>query len=648
MLRLDRAFAALVTATLVGLAVPAAAAPDKDRYIVVLVDAADPDRVADEHRSEHGADPSHIFRTVLKGYAAEIPDGRVHALSRDPRVLYVEREPEATISAQTLPSGVDRMDAEKNAIARIDGVDDRVDIDVAVVDTGIDIDHPDLNVVASTNCLVGGLLGSSCSGSGDDDQGHGSHVAGSIAAKDNTIGVVGVAPGARLHAVKVLDATGTGTGGSILAGLDWVAARSSTIEVVNMSLGGDGYFKAEHDAVKNLVSKGIVVVVAAGNEARDVYGPDGVFGNSDDTSPADFPEAMTISALADFDGMPGGRKDETHSFSICTESKDDSTACYTNFSRSVVSTNPVTSPGGAIDLMLPGTDIYSTYLNGGYTSMSGTSMASPHAAGLVATYIAANGRATNSAGVAAIRQALINAAQPQTSVNGLTTHDDPDPNKEGLGWGTGWPGSGTGGGTSNNPPTAGFSHSCSGLTCAFTDTSTDSDGSVVAWSWNFGDGTTSTSQHPAKTYSASGTYTVSLTVTDNAGGTASTTRSVTTGATGDPDPATPTLSNGVARSDTNAGKGTWKYYKIQVPSGRSQLKVELTGPACGLLGCNPDLDLYVLKGAKPSLTSYTCKAATGRINETCTIASPGADWWYIGVYQYGGTATVTYSIKATY
>ncbi len=711
-------------------AISPASAKDKesDPYIVVLKDGVDSEKKAEDHEKEGKSQADKVFKYVIQGYSSELTSDQKASLLQDPDVAYIEPDLPISIAAQTVPTGIDRMEAERNAVAKIDGIDERANVDVAVIDTGIDLDHPDLNVIASTNCSVTGLLGTSCTGTGDDDNGHGSHVAGSIAALDNTIGVVGVAPGARLHAVKVLDALGNGTGSTIIAGMDWVAARSTTIEVVNMSVGGSGYSQAERDSLQNLVNKGVVVVVAAGNETRDVYGPDGVFGNSDDTRPASYPGAMTISAIADFDGKPGGLGSGSFAFSSCTENKDDSMACFSNYSRSGAG-SPVSSSGGKIDLALPGTNIYSTYMNGGYTNMSGTSMASPHAAGLVATYVVANGRASNAAGVYAIRQALVNAGQDMRGPNGLTTVDDPDTLNERLGWSLGWPGSG--GTTPNTPPVANFTSSCAGLTCNFTDTSTDSDGTIASRSWAFGDGGTSTAQNPSRTYAASGTYDVTLTVTDNGGATHSTTKSVTVSAgntsptanftfscpnlacnftdtstdsdgtvtawswnfgngqtstvrhpshtyasagtynvtltvtdnggatnsitksvtvtTGDPDPGAFTLTNGVAKSDTNGAVGTWKYYKIQVPAGRSQLVVEQRSTkSCGLLGCNPDLDLYVRQGARPTATLYNCRQQTNGINETCTISAPAADWWYVGVYVYGGGAAATYTVKATY
>ena len=410
---------------------------EKGRYIVVLEDGVDAARVAAQHEVTHGLNLGFVYQHALKGYSAQMPAATASLLSQDPRVDYIERDLPQAAFAQTLPTGVNRIDGELSTTANINGVDERVNVDVAIIDSGVDLDHPDLNVVASAGCASGGPSNNVCTtGAGDDNHGHGTHVAGITAAVDNTIGVVGVAPGARIHAVKVLDSRGNGYTSWIIAGIDWVTARSATIEVANMSLGGTGYSAAYRTAIQNSVNRGIVYVVAAGNSARDVYGADLTFGTSDDTMPASFPEVSTISALADADGRPGGATATSTAFSICTENRDDSMACFSNFSQRATN-NPVTSPGAKIDLALPGYKITSTYMNGQYASTSGTSQASPHAAGLAALYIARNGRATSAAGVYSIRQSLINSGHSMSGTTGLTTFDDRDANRENIGWAAG-------------------------------------------------------------------------------------------------------------------------------------------------------------------------------------------------------------------
>lgn len=411
-----------------------AGANQPGRYIVVVKAGVDPAAVARDHARAYGASIGFVYEHALNGYSAMMSEQAARGVSNDARIDYVEPDLPVHAYGQTLPTGINRIQADLSPTAKIDGLDDRVDVDIAIIDTGIDLDHPDLDVVATTNCAGGGPFSKKCTdGSGDDDNGHGSHVAGIAAAKDNDIGVVGVAPGARLYSVKVLDSRGSGYTSWIIAGIDWVTARASTIDVANMSLGGSGYTSSQHTAIKNSVAKGVVYTAAAGNEGKDVYGSDLTFGTSDDSQPASYPEVATISALADADGVPGGLTATRVAFRNCTEDKDDSMACFSNYSQ-VVTNNPVVSPGAKIDLALPGYRIYSTYKSASYATVDGTSQAAPHAAGLAALYIAKNGRATTASGVYAIRQALIDGGQSMLGTNGLTTLDDPDPNHENIGW----------------------------------------------------------------------------------------------------------------------------------------------------------------------------------------------------------------------
>ena len=413
------------------------------RYIVVFRDdVVDSPVAAAAIARANGLALDHTYSFALKGFAAAIPKARLNVVAKDQRVAYIEPDLEVHICQQTLPTGIDRIDADLNATAKIDGIDERVDVDVAIIDTGIDGDHPDLNVVGGVNFAPnpGGKVKPD---KWDDGYGHGTHVAGTVAALDNGFGVVGVAPGARLWAVKVLNnLSGTGRLSDVVKGVDWVTEHHDTIEVVNMSLGTDGKSDAFRTAIQNSVAVGVAYFVAAGNNPdQDLYGADGIFPSEDDQIPAAYPEVAAVSALSDTDGKPGGEGPLSHYGEVdqngdgVPDGADDSLAWFSNFSSSVVQDNPVTSPGAAIDLLMPGVDIYSTHKNSGYATKSGTSMATPHASGLAALYIAVNGRAYDVAGVYAIRQALIDGGVAQTdSLRGLAVQNDPDGNKENIGW----------------------------------------------------------------------------------------------------------------------------------------------------------------------------------------------------------------------
>ncbi len=344
------------------------AAVEAASHIVVFHEDVEVNSAVADLKNAHGLGVEHTYRHALRGMAAVVPEGRLNALERDPRIASVEANQEVHTFAETeVPTGVQRIFADDNANITIDGNDDhRIDVDVAVIDTGIDLDHPDLNVATSTDCSGGSPFKAKCGDGGDDDNGHGTHVAGTIGAVDNGTGVVGVAPGARLHSVKVLDADGSGYVSWIVAGIDHVTATrtdddpSNDIEVANMSLGFAGSNSALDEAITNSVAAGITYAVAAGNSADDAT----------NYSPANHPDVITVSALADTDGEAGGLGDGS------SWGADDTLASFSNY-------------GDAIDIAAPGVDIESTY-PGGYNTLSGTSMASPHVAGAAALLAASD------------------------------------------------------------------------------------------------------------------------------------------------------------------------------------------------------------------------------------------------------------------
>jgi subtilisin len=348
---------------------PAAAAPSgrAGSYIVVLKDTASPSTLARAHADRYGARVGHVYRHALKGYSATLSSDRVAALKADPNVAAVAPDLPVNAFVQTLPTGINRIDGELSSTVSGNG-SGVVNVDIAILDTGISTSHPELNVVGGTNCVGGPSF--------NDDHGHGSHVAGIAAARDNADGVVGVAPGARLWAVKVLNAAGSGSTSQIICGIDWVTARAGTIEVANMSLGGASFFGAfsgcnsafdpMHPAICRSVQAGVTYAVAAGNSAA----------NANNFIPATYNEVITVSALADFNGVPGGGAAAT-----CRADQDDTFANFSNF-------------GSDVDLIAPGVCIISSAPNGGLATFSGTSMASPHVAGAAALYKSTHSTAT--------------------------------------------------------------------------------------------------------------------------------------------------------------------------------------------------------------------------------------------------------------
>ena len=215
------------------LGAPASGGPTAGRYIVVLEKSASLDAVLARHESLAGVEVEHTYRHALNGYAAELSPQALAAVRTDSRVAFVSPDRVVKATAQTLPTGIDRIDGETSSTRSGDGTGS-VNVNVAVVDTGIDSTHPDLNVVGGRGCAPGiGTL---------DGNGHGSHVSGTIAAKDDANGVVGVVPGARLYAVKVLNDAGVGLTSDIVCGIDWVTSTrtdldpNNNIAVANMSI----------------------------------------------------------------------------------------------------------------------------------------------------------------------------------------------------------------------------------------------------------------------------------------------------------------------------------------------------------------------------------------------------------------------------
>jgi subtilisin len=416
-----RSCVALALWVTAGLAVAASAfaqdkpapADDAGRYIVTYdgsgADAVAGAEVAAETRRREldlGFDADLEYKRALKGFAAELSAADVQALRQDPQVALVSPDLEVHALALTpLAAG----EAVPTGVARIEAANAREgheasSVAVAVLDTGIDLDHPDLVAESGKNCVG--------SGPAADDNGHGTHVAGTIGARNQGAGVVGVAPGTKLYAVKVLDAGGSGLWSNIICGIDWVTANAGSlgIKVANMSLGGLAHDYSGcgddplHQAICNSTAAGVVYAAAAGNDGWD-------WGAPPPDVPAWFPEVLTVTAVADSDGKPGGAGGAPG----CRPSEvDDKRASFSNFSRA--------PEDAAHSIAAPGVCIRSTWPGGGYATMSGTSMAAPHAAGLVALCMGESGAAGPCAGLSpaqVIQKVRADAGAQATVANGF-------------------------------------------------------------------------------------------------------------------------------------------------------------------------------------------------------------------------------------
>jgi subtilisin family serine protease len=277
------------------------------------------------------------YGTALRGFSAKLTESEAELLRKEETVKYIIQDrlythgivkilakPVPPPPAETVPYGITRV-----------GYTSGIGKTAWIIDTGVDLDHPDLTVDATRgyDFYNGDALA-------DDDNGHGSHCAGIVAAKDNDIGVIGVAYGATIVPVKVLGRTGSGAYSVIIAGVDFVATNASPGDAANMSLGG-GIYQPIDDAVLAASNKGIFFALAAGNETDDA--------NNHSPARVNGPYIWTISAMG----------------------TGDLWASFSNYG------NP------PVDYCMPGVNIFSTYKNAGYTTMSGTSMAAPHMCGVL-------------------------------------------------------------------------------------------------------------------------------------------------------------------------------------------------------------------------------------------------------------------------
>ncbi len=257
-------------------------------------------------------------------------------------------------------------------------------VDIAILDTGVSLDHPDLNVYRDVTFINGTTTG-------NDDNGHGSHVAGIAAAKDNDVGIVGIAPGARIWAIKVCDAAGECKITNQIKGVEYAIQHADEIDVLNISVENPNS-PALNNIINAAVKAGITVVVAAGNYGKDASA----------TTPANNPNVITVSAIGDSDGVCGAAGPALTLAGENSTIQDDTFAFFSNF-------------GPAVKIAAPGINILSTYNGTGYAVDSGTSMAAPYVTGAAALYKAQHPYAMPSKVASAI---LGSGSQPGTPCDG--------------------------------------------------------------------------------------------------------------------------------------------------------------------------------------------------------------------------------------
>jgi subtilisin family serine protease len=320
----------------------------RNSYIFVFKDDVASSKVnkqANDIARAAGGNVTRVYKTAIKGFSAKMP-GEVAAqlAAKNPDIAYYE--PDAIAFASPKPPWAGGGGGEEDTgctpqqtpwgITRVGGAIDGTGKSAWVIDTGIDLDHSDLNVDVqrSANFIFRGK------NSPNDGHGHGTHVAGTIGAIDNGCDVVGVAPGANLVAIRVLNNSGSGSYTGVIAGVDYVAANAQSGDVANMSLGGPKS-NALNDAVIGAAQSGVKFALAAGNESDD--------SNNHSPASAQHNNIYTVSAI----------------------DSNDYFAWFSNYG------NP------PIDCAAPGVNVLSTKKGGGTTTFSGTSMAAPHVAGLL-------------------------------------------------------------------------------------------------------------------------------------------------------------------------------------------------------------------------------------------------------------------------
>jgi serine protease len=542
------------------------------QYIVVLND----DRVmrpevrglADALARQHGGSVMHVYESAIRGFAVAMSATGAAALARNPRVRYVEQDSEMSI-VDTQPNatwGLDRIDQRDRPLGGTYTYNTTAaGVHVYIIDTGIRRTHVEFGGRVSTT----GYTAINDGNGTNDCNGHGTHVAATAGGA-----LYGVAKSVTLHAVRVLSCSGSGSTSGVIAGVDWVTANRTSPAVANMSLGG-GASTALDDAVRSSVASGVTYALAAGNSNVSAC----------NSSPARVSTALTVAS----------------------STSSDARSSFSNY-------------GTCVDLFAPGSSITSAWSTSdtATNTISGTSMASPHVAGVAALYLAANPSASPST----VHAAIVDNA----SVNKLSNVGSGSPNRLLY--------SIFGVGPVDTPPTAAFTYSCSGLTCAFDGRGSSDDKGIGSYAWTFGDGQSSSGAQVGYTYASGGTFAVVLTVTDTANQSDTETKSVTVSGGGAP------CTNCVEYTGSLSGTGDGDYH----PNG-SYYYSSVSGTHRGWLRgpLNTDFDLYLQKWNGFYWSTVARSEGVTSVEQIAYSGTPGYYRWR--VYSYSGSGSYTFWLQ---
>ncbi|HEY9031410.1 MAG TPA: S8 family peptidase [Kangiella sp.] len=539
---------------------------------------------------KYQAQVQRTYTRALKGGTFTLSEKAAQKLAQDPNVLLVEEDQIVSLNAtqNNATWGIDRVDQRNLPLSGTYTYNTTAsNVNAYIIDTGILNSHSEFG-----GRSVSGIDTVDNDNDATDCNGHGTHVAGTVGGS-----TYGIAKSVNLIGVRVLNCSGSGTLSGVIDGIDWVANNHTKPAVANMSLGG-GASSSIDTAVANLVSAGVTVVVAAGNDNSSAC----------NYSPAREPSAITVGSTT----------------------SSDSRSSFSNY-------------GSCLDIYAPGSSITSAWSNGGTNTISGTSMASPHVAGVAALYLADNPTATPSQVDTAITDAATpgvvsdaKSGSPNLLLYSLFDGTPPPPPPPGDELENGVSVTFSGAQYSETDYTFEVPSAASNVSFDMSGGTGDADLYV-----KFGSEPT-TSSYDCRPYrngnnescdfsAQTGTYYVMV-----RGYTSFSNVSLV--ATHDGDDTNPPPGGGSETHENLSGaSGSWTHFYVDIPAGMSSLDVQMSGGS-------GDGDLYVRRGAQPTTSSYDCRPYRWGNNETCSFSNPAQDRWYISIRGYSSYSGVTLQI----